>query len=174
VHAPRVHHHEHDADHRGEEDVDGGRNQFLDVRPHLLQLAERFAAALVLEDRVGQFEGVPDAVRVDLRAEPLRDDVDEVILEILGNPRDERHAHGREQQEADAAEELSCGVLRESGRIPVDDVTEDQGIQEREDLVDRGKDESERNQRPVAFKVRGKDLHRASIAVGLVPGHTLS
>ena len=97
-----------------------GRDQLLDVGAHLLQLAERLAAALVLEHRVGQLERVPDAVGVELRAQPLRDDVDEVVLEVLGDARDERHADRRRQQQADAAEELrrSCtpGSASRTGR----------------------------------------------------------
>ena len=55
-------------------------------------VAERLAAALILEDRVRQLERVPDAVRVDLRADTLRDDVDEVVLEVLGDAGDEGDA----------------------------------------------------------------------------------
>ena len=72
-----------------------GRDQLLDVGAHLLQLAERLAAALVLEDRIGQLERVADAVGVELRAQPLRDDVDEVVLEVLRDARDERDADRR-------------------------------------------------------------------------------
>ena len=67
MHAERVDHDEDDADERGEQDVDRDGDQLLDVGPHLLQLAERFAAALILEDRVGQLQRVPDAVGVELR-----------------------------------------------------------------------------------------------------------
>ena len=47
-------------------DVDRLRDELLDVVPHLLQHAERLAAALVLEHLVRQRERMPDAVRVDL------------------------------------------------------------------------------------------------------------
>ena len=92
VHAEGVDHHEDDADQRGEQHVDRGRDQLLDVGAHLLQPAERLAAALILEHRIGQLERVADAVRVELRAEPLGDDVDVVVLEVLGDARDERDA----------------------------------------------------------------------------------
>ena len=113
-----------------------GRDQLLDVGAHLLQLAERLAAALILEHRVGQLERVADAVGVELRAEPLRDDVDVVVLEVLGHARDERDADRRAEQQADAPEELAGRVFLEPGRVLVDDVAEDQRIEQREDLVD--------------------------------------
>ena len=88
-----------------------GRDQLLDVGAHLLQLAERLAAALILEHRVGQLQRVADAVGVELRAQPLGDDVDVVVLEVLGDARDERDADRRAEQQADAAEELAGRVL---------------------------------------------------------------
>ena len=72
-------------------------DELLDVGADLLQLAERFAAALILEDRVGQFERMADAVGIECGADPLRDDVDEVVLEVLRDARDERHADGQRQ-----------------------------------------------------------------------------
>ena len=78
-----------------EQHVDRGRDQLLHVGADLLQLAQRLAAALVLEHLVGQVQGVADAVGVDLRAQPLRDHVDEVVLEVLGHARDEGDADGR-------------------------------------------------------------------------------
>ena len=92
VHAPGVDHHEDDADERREQDVDRRRDQLLDVGAHLLQLAERLAAPLVLEHRVRQLQRVLDAVRVEPRAQALGDDVDEVVLEVLGDARDEGDA----------------------------------------------------------------------------------
>ncbi len=54
--ADRVGHDEEDADQRREKNIDAGRDQLLDVGAHLLQASERFAAALILEHRVGQLE----------------------------------------------------------------------------------------------------------------------
>ena len=51
-----------------------------------------------------------DAVGVDAGAELLRDDVDEVVLEILRDARNERDADRGAQQERDAAEELTGAV----------------------------------------------------------------
>ena len=100
VHREGVDHHEDDADERREEHVDRRRDQPLDVGPHLLQLAERFAAALIFEHRVRQLERMADAVGVELGAKPLRDQVDVVVLEVLGHARDERHADRGGEQHA--------------------------------------------------------------------------
>ena len=125
----RVNHHEHDADERREEDVDDADDQLLDVGAHLLKLAECFAAALIFEDRIRQLERVADAVRVELRAQALCDQVDVVVLKILGDARDERHANRGAEQQRHAAEELAGRVLRKPRRVIVDDVSENQRIE---------------------------------------------
>jgi hypothetical protein len=76
-------HDEDDTDERREDQVDGERDEFLHVRADLLELPQRLAAALVLEHGVRQLQRVPDAVGVHLRAEPLGDDVDEIVLKVL-------------------------------------------------------------------------------------------
>ena len=75
-------------------------DELLRVGADLLELAERLAAALVLEDLEGQGQRVADAVGVELRAQPLRYDVDEVVLEVLGDAGDERDADGHRQEQA--------------------------------------------------------------------------
>ena len=62
-----VDHHEHDADERREDDVHERGDELLGVGADLLQLAERLAAALVLEDLEGQGQRVTNAVGVELR-----------------------------------------------------------------------------------------------------------
>ena len=159
MHAERVNHHEDDAHERCEHHVDGVGQQLLDVRPDLLQLAQRFAAALILEDRIRQLERMADAVGIELGAEPLRDHVDVVVLEVLGDARDKRHAHGGAQQQAHAAEELPGRVLLETRRIPVDHIPEDERIEQREHLVDRGQDERQRDERPVVPEIAEEQIH---------------
>ena len=83
------------------------------------------------------------AVGVERGSHPLGDDVDEVVLEVLGHPGDEGHAHGAQQQHGDPADELARGVLAEAGGVVVDDVAEDQGIAEGEHLVGGGEEEGE-------------------------------
>ena len=70
VHLRGVDHHEDHADHRREQQVHRNGDQLLDVRTDLLKFAQRLAAALVFEQRIRQFERVPDAVGVEPRARP--------------------------------------------------------------------------------------------------------
>ena len=63
-----VDHDEDDADEGAEEQVDADLDEFFHVGADLLQFAQRFAAALILEDLVGQAERMPDAIGVHLRA----------------------------------------------------------------------------------------------------------
>jgi hypothetical protein len=143
----RIDHHEDDPDERHEQDVDRLRDQPLHVGPDLLQLPECFAAALILEHRIRQLERVPDPVRIELRSEPLGDDVDVVVLKVLRHPRDERHADAGAQQQAHAAEELGGRVFLEPGRVPVDHIAKDQRIEERKRLVDRRQHQRDSHQR---------------------------
>jgi hypothetical protein len=83
VRLERVHHDEDDADERGEHHVHERGDEPLGVGPHLLQLAERLTAPLILERLEGERERVTDAVGVEVGADALHDDVDEVVLEVL-------------------------------------------------------------------------------------------
>src|SRR6185503_3046454 len=163
VHGERVDHHENHADQRREQHVDRDGDQALDVGPDLLQLAERFSAPLVLERRVGQVERMPDAIRVQLRAEALGDEADDVVLEVLGYARDEGDADRRAEQQAHATEKFAGGIFLEPGRVLVDDVAEDQRIEQREDLVDGRQDERQRDQRSVVPEVGIEDPHLSGI-----------
>ena len=155
----RVDHHEDHADQRGEDQIDRHVDQLLHVGSDLLQFAQRLAAALVFEQRVGQFQRVPDAVGIDARADLLGDQVDEVVLEILGDARDERDAHGRRQQHADAADELRAGVFAVSGGVGVDDVAEDQRVEQREHLIDGRQHERRGDQLPVIPQISVENAH---------------
>src|SRR5579864_6738992 len=100
-------------------------------------------------------------VGVQLGPEPLRDQVDVVILEVLGGPRDKRHADSGGQQKADAAKELAGGVLGELRRVAVDDVAKDQRVEQGKHLVDRRQHQRERDQASVIPQVRIEELHLA-------------
>jgi hypothetical protein len=102
---------------------------------------------------------VPDSIRVHLGAYALDDDVDEVILKILGDSRNERDAHRQEQQLSRALDELRGLVLAKAGRVVIDDVAEDERIQEREDLVRCRKHQREQNQRAVFIEIRIEERH---------------
>ena len=159
MHLRRVDHDEDHADHRGEQQVHGDGDELLDVGADLLQLAQRLAAALVLELRVGQFERVADAVGVDPRADLLGDQVDVVVLKVLGDAGDEGHADRRAQQERYAANELPDRVVVEARGVGIDDVAEDQRIEQREDLVDGRQHERGGNQLPVVPQIAVKSGH---------------
>jgi hypothetical protein len=95
-----------------------------------------------------------NAVGVNLRAQPLRDDIDVVVLKVFGNARDKGRAYGKAEQHAHAAEELVGGVLAISGGVVVDDMPEDDRIEKRKDLVDRRQAEDQRDHFPVTAEVR--------------------
>ncbi len=84
MHPERINHHEHNADQRNENHIDGGGNKLLHIAANLLQLSQRFSAALVFEDLIGQVQRVPDAIGIHLRAQTLHNHVGEIILKILG------------------------------------------------------------------------------------------
>jgi len=128
----------------------------------LPEFAERLAAPLILEDGVRQLEGMADAVRVELGPETLRDDVDEIVLEVLGDSRDERDTDGSAEEQADTAKELPGGELLEFRRVLVDDVPEYQRIEQREDLIDGRKNQRESHQAPIAAKIGQEQYHRGS------------
>src|SRR4029453_4483718 len=100
-----------------------------------------------------------DAVGVELGAKALRDQVDVVVLEVLRYARDKRHTHRGGEQHRDATEELAGRVFGEPRRVVVDDVPEDQRVEQREDLVDRGETERERDERPILAQIREKQRH---------------
>ena len=159
VHRKRIDHHEDDPDERREQHVDRGRDQPFDVGADLLQPAQRLAAPLVFEDRIGQLQRMPDAVRVELCSEALRDDVDVVVLEVLGHTRHECDADGGAEQKADALEEFDRRIFLEPGRVLIDDMAEDQRIEQRERLVDRRQRERHGDEPPVAAQIGEQELH---------------
>src|SRR5687768_5582041 len=115
---------------------------------------------------------MPDAVRVELRPQALGDEADDVVLEVLGHPRDEGDAHRRTEQQAHAAEEFAGRIFLEAGGILIDDVAEDQRIEQREHLVDGRQDKRQRDQRSVVPEVRIEDLHLSghySMPIALAP-----
>src|SRR5205085_9501614 len=123
MHRERVDHHEHHSNQRREHHVHRERNEFLYIAANFLELAEGLATSLILEYRVRQLERVTNSVRVHLRAKPLNDDVDEIVLKVFRDAGDERDAHSKKKKERNTAHELPCCVLLELCRVRVDDVT---------------------------------------------------
>ena len=95
-------------------------------------------------------------------AQPLRDDVDEVVLEVLGDAGHEGHADGGRQQQADAAEELAGAVLAIAGGVLVDDVPEDQRVEQREDLVDGRQAQGQDDKLAIVTQVAEQQGHAVS------------
>ena len=95
MHAEGIDHHKNDADQRCEQNINRGIQQPLDIRSDFLQFAERFSAALVFEHGVGKLERVPDAVGINLGSHSLRNDVQVVVLKVLGYTRDKGNADRR-------------------------------------------------------------------------------
>ena len=89
----------------------GAEMSFSTSERTFCRLAQGLAATLVFEHGIRQLERVPDAVRIEPRTQSLGDEADVVVLKILGDARHERHTDRRGEQQADAAEKLTGGVL---------------------------------------------------------------
>src|SRR5206468_10328728 len=96
---------------------------------------------------------MPDTVGINLSTEPLCNDVDVVILEILCHARNERDSNSGCEQQADASKEFSRCVVAVSSGVVIDNVAEDDGIQEGKDLVDRRQHQDQYNEKPVLSEV---------------------
>ena len=153
MHAERIDHDENDPDERRENNVDQRGDESFHVRAHFLQLSQCLPAPLILENLIREFQGMPEPVGVNLGAEPLRNRVDKIILEILCNARDQGDSHGGKQEKAYPAKETSRRILLEPGYVTVDDIPENQRIEERKHLVDGGQKQCERQQTAVLFEI---------------------
>ena len=102
---------------------------------------------------------MPETVGIELRAQPLGDDVDEVVLEVLGDAGDERHSDGCSEEEAHTTDELPGRVVTVPGGVLVNDMAEYQGIEKREDLVHRRQEQGEEDELPVAAQITVEDSH---------------
>src|SRR6185437_1115607 len=92
VQRERINGYEDDADDDRKKHIDKGNDEPFRIETHLRQDRQGLAAALVLEIAEGQSHGVPKAGGEDGRAEPLHDDVAEIVLECLGDAGDHGHA----------------------------------------------------------------------------------
>src|SRR5260370_35266872 len=89
-----------------------------------MQLPQRFDAALILKQHVRHIQRMSNAIGVDACANLLRDYIDEIILEILGDARDQSHANRRSEQQSYTSNELRARILAIPSRGGVDDVPE--------------------------------------------------
>src|SRR5258708_36986272 len=105
------------------------------------------------------------AIGVDACANFLRDYIDEIILEILGDARDQSHANRRSEQQSYTSNELRARILAIASRVGVDDVPEDERIQQRKNLIDRRQDKSDGSKLPQILKVPVESIHLSEAAV---------
>src|SRR5213592_4409187 len=101
---------------------------------------------------------MPDTIGINLSTEPLCDDVDVVVLEIFRHSRNEGDPNSGCEQQADASKELSCRVVAISSGVVIDNVAEDDGIQERKDLVDRREHQDQYNEKSILLEVSKRIL----------------
>ncbi len=111
-----------------------------------------------------------DAIRIDGGAHPLSDHIDEVVLEILGHPRYEGDAHRGCEEGQHPAEEGSSIQFRVLGRVLVDHMTEDQRVEQGEDLVDGREQQRESHGSPMGLQVRPENVQSPLILLGRIPG----
>src|SRR5437867_11426999 len=109
---------------------------------------------------------MPDTIGINLSTEPLCDDVDVVVLEIFRHTRNERDPNSGCEQQAGASEELSGRVVAISSGVVIDNVAEDDGIQGRKDLVDRGERQDQYNEKPILVEGAEKNCHRDELLCG--------
>ena len=160
MNAERICDHENQTDERREQHVHRQRYELLHIAADLLKLAECLSASLVLEYGIGKLERVTNTVGIHLRAKALNYDVDKIVLEVLGYPRDERNPDSSSQQQRDPANKLTGRVFLEPGRVRINYVAEDQRIQEREHLIDRRQCECERDELPVFLQIVVQNIHQ--------------
>ena len=102
-----------------------------------------------------------DAVRIQPRADALRDDVQAIILKVLRHPGDEGGADHEREQLRHAHEEpmMVRGELLRFGGVVADDVAENRRIEQRERLVDRREHQREKNEVAVGSQVAEQEAH---------------
>lgn len=168
MHLRCVDHHKYDTDHGSKQQIHRQRQQFLDIGAGLLQLAQRLTAALVFKEDIREFERMADSVRVNTSTYLLRNDIYVIILKILGDAGDKGHADRHAEQQRNAANELTDGVSVESRRILVDHVPEDQGIEQRENLIDCRQNQRGYDQLPVTAEVAVECAHYSTLRYGVM------
>src|SRR5207247_2882249 len=133
---------ERQADQSREHHVHQQCDELLDIASYPLQLPQSFATALILKQRVREIQRMSNAIGVDACANLLRDYIDEIILEILGDARDQSHDNRRSEQQSYTLNELRARMLAIASRVGVDDVPENERMQQRKHLIDGLKDNS--------------------------------
>src|SRR5437763_6258732 len=96
---------------------------------------------------------MPHPIGINLSAQPLGDDVDVVVLKILRDTGYESGTDCQAEEQAHGAKELAGVVLGVSRRVVVDHVAKDDGVQQRENLIDRRKHQNRDHEWSILLKV---------------------
>src|SRR4051812_2135742 len=99
------------------------------------------------------------AFGVQGRSGSLRDNVNEIVLEILRNSRDKSDTHRCREQSADTADKLRGRVFIEARRVAVNDVAENQRVEKGKNLVDGGEEKGDQHQPPVSLQMSKEQGH---------------
>ena len=81
-----------------EQHIHKGTHEFFGVGAHLLQNGQGLAAALVFKLLVGEAHSVLQPISEHTGTKFLGDDVQEIVLEILGDAADHGHGDAGQQQ----------------------------------------------------------------------------
>ena len=107
---------------------------------------------------------MPDAVVEDLHAELLDDEVDDVVLHDARDAGEDREGDGEGEESEDAGDELAVGATVGVERVAVDDLAEDDGVDEAEELRDAGERQRQENEPAVRAQVRPQNSHERNLA----------
>src|SRR6476659_25696 len=100
-----------------------------------------------------------NSVRIELGAEPLADDVDDIVLERERDTRREVHTDRRAKPQQHAASEFAGRVAIESDRVVVEDIPENEWVEQREHLAGRCQAEREEDESAVLLQIAEENAH---------------
>src|SRR5438045_3221679 len=89
---------ENNADNDTEQDVDKIDHEFFNVGAYFSKDRQCLTAALIFKLLIRQFHRMLESVGENFGAEFLDDNLQEIVLEILGDPADHRYCDGCNQQ----------------------------------------------------------------------------
>lgn len=158
-HRRRVDEHEEQDDGRDQDDIDRVLDQFFRILTRLLQFAERLAAAFVFKHGVRERERMLHAFAIHIRATPLADGVQVIVLEIFGDTGNQRSTDECQEEHDRPAEKFRSRQFVKTQRVVVDDPLKDDRFDERERLIDGRQNDDQDRQALVFPQVREENLH---------------
>ncbi len=106
---------------------------------------------------------MPNAIGIDPRPDLLRDQIDEIILKILRDVGNQRHATAAASIDLPSANELGTGIGPVTCRVRIDNVAENKRVQQRKHLIDRRQHQRGKIQSPVVAQIAVKCRHVLNI-----------